>query len=281
MFNLVTMTIAVVLASVVIVGCGGNKKPPRKKKVAKKTGKKFASKGKKKKPTGKTPGASSLPDQAGAFDEQHALAPAQGPPKMAGTHDPNYATLANMHNDQVSVLNIFEPYRTTNRGLRCGLDGRQRFTVRLRFEKVSAVRFAVRPEKMIRRDRYLFGAQRVCGPVAVSKKLAVRFKHVQQCQVFGRGAPAFAQGPPRMVSAFDENYATLANMHNDQIFAQGVAAPAQQNRMAGTHDPNYATLANMDNEKVFGRAPQQGRMVATHDPNYQTMAGMDNHVFAK
>jgi hypothetical protein len=34
------------------------------------------------------------------------------------------------------VLNIFDPHR--------GFDGRQRFAVRLRFEKLIAVRFAVR-----------------------------------------------------------------------------------------------------------------------------------------
>jgi hypothetical protein len=46
--------------------------------------------------------------------------------------------------DLSSVLNIFEPHRTTNRGLRCSLDGRQRFAVRLRFENFFVVRFAVR-----------------------------------------------------------------------------------------------------------------------------------------
>jgi hypothetical protein len=48
--------------------------------------------------------------------------------------------------ERESVLNIFEPHRKP----RCGLDGRLR-----------------RSEKNDKGDPYLFGAQRVCGPVAV------------------------------------------------------------------------------------------------------------------
>ncbi|KAI1717241.1 DUF236 repeat domain-containing protein [Ditylenchus destructor] len=198
-------------------------------------------------------------------DANQPKPPAQG--GMAGTHDPNYQTLAGVNPNVFGGDKAAGAAQPNADGPPPPAVGGMAGTADPNYQTLAA----------LGKNEHVFGEDKAAG--------------------------AAGPNPPQqggLAGTADPNYQTLAGIGGDVFGAdkaagqkQGAAdehkAP-QQGGVAGTADPNYQTLAGIGGD-VFGankatngnpgdpKAPQKGGAAAVHDPNYQTLAGIGGDVF--